>query len=400
MQATLAGPLAAVAPLLLPCDAIGSTYEGYVLSNAQRAAGLPASLWLRISGLCVGAASLAGARLEVGPELAALLGGGGGGGHGSVSLAQRLAESPSLAAFCVELQNMVDQLSLESAATPAAPSATRPAAFYSGLRGELEALGWQRVAALSPDLSAVTLAAVDAAGRRHELRLSLPPGYPAAQPTPAADLPAPLELRWGAGASLATCLAQFEAALAQHQPLWDSLDDLDAHAWVIEPSAPSRGALHRRIALGSHVSLALTLDPAAPGALPNDCRFMGSDRAVAPLRQRLHDNRGLWQEGRPLRGNLEAVLQLALPQRQGEDAEEASADCAICYAYRLLPAEGGAAEDGEAPDVNCDNAACGKPFHRRCLVEWLNSDQTTRQSFNTLFGACPYCSAPITVKAG
>ena len=83
-----------------------------------------------------------------------------------------------------------------SAATPAAPSATRPAAFYSGLRGELEALGWQRVAALSPDLSAVTLAAVDAAGRRHELRLSLPPGYPAAQPTPAADLPAPLELRW------------------------------------------------------------------------------------------------------------------------------------------------------------------------------------------------------------
>ena len=81
--------------------------------QAQRAAGLPASLWLRISGLCVGAASLAGARLEVGPELAALLGGGGGGGHGSVSLAQRLAESPSLAAFCVELQNMVDQLSLE-----------------------------------------------------------------------------------------------------------------------------------------------------------------------------------------------------------------------------------------------------------------------------------------------
>ena len=68
-------------------------------------------------------------------------------------------------------------------------------------------------------------------------------------------------------------------------------------------------------------------------------------------RQRLHDNRGLWQEGRPLRGNLEAVLQLALPQRQGEDAEEASADCAICYAYRLLPAEGGAAEDGAC--VSC-----------------------------------------------
>ncbi len=28
---------------------------------------------------------------------------------------------------------------------------------------------------------------------------------------------------------------------------------------------------------------------------------------------------------------------------------------------------------GDTPDINCDNAACGKPFHRRCLVEWLNS---------------------------
>ncbi len=42
--------------------------------------------------------------------------------------------------------------------------------------------------------------------------------------------------------------------------------------------------LHRRIALGSHVSLALTLDSGHPGALPTDCRFMGSDAAVAPLR--------------------------------------------------------------------------------------------------------------------
>jgi len=50
-------------------------------------------------------------------------------------------------------------------------------------------------------------------------------------------------------------------------------------------SAPGPcSALNRRVALGNHVSLALTLDPAHPGALPLDCRFMGSDRAVAPLR--------------------------------------------------------------------------------------------------------------------
>lgn len=146
-----------------------------------------------------------------------------------------------------------------------------------------------------------------------------------------------------------------------------------------------------------------------------------------------------------------------------------AAQVSILCCYHLLRA-------GDTPDINCDNTACGKPFHRRCLVEWLNSggrpawengggeqglsgvaaclltacaqflrllsntcpvapaclprclclgrhamllslihavrcnvplvapappaDASTRQSFNTLFGACPYCSAPITVKTG
>ncbi|KAL4418745.1 hypothetical protein ABPG77_006418 [Micractinium sp. CCAP 211/92] len=402
MQTAAAEPLALVAPLMLPLDACGSAYEGYLLSNVKRAAGRPASLWLRLSGLRTGALSLAGAQLEANAELAALL----QSGDAEAVLAQRLAEAPSLQAFFVELQNMVDTLSLDSNTAAVAAAAARPAAFYAGLKAELDALGWRRVAALSEDLSSLTLAATDSAGRRHELRLELPPGYPATLPTPSADLPAALELRWGAGCGLATALRQFEAALERHQQLWDTLDDLDAHCWVIEPSAPTRSILHRRIALGSHVSLALTLDPAHPGALPTDCRFMGSDAAVAPFRQRLHDNRGLWQEGRTLRENLEAVLELRLPERQGGDTEDASADCAICYAYRLLPEAAASApaaavaDEGDTPDINCDNAACGKPFHRRCLVEWLNSDASTRQSFNTLFGSCPYCSAPITVKTG
>ncbi len=33
---------------------------------------------------------------------------------------------------------------------------------------------------------------------------------------------------------------------------------------------------------------------------------------------------------------------------------------------------------GDAPEINCDNPSCGKPFHRRCLVEWLNSGGCAR----------------------
>jgi hypothetical protein len=63
-------------------------------------------------------------------------------------------------------------------------------------------------------------------------------------------------------------------------------------------------------------------------------------------RQRLHSHRGLWQPACLLRTNLEAVLGIELPQRPqqcGGGGEEASADCAICYAYRLPAADGGTA---------------------------------------------------------
>lgn len=139
----------------------------------------------------------------------------------------------------------------------------------------------------------------------------------------------------------------------------------------------------------------------------HSCPLPSTPAASLCRRQRLHDNRARWQAGRSLRENLEAVLELALPQRAGADVEDASADCAICYAYRLPPLEGAPEGEegerargravarlavlqlsgypsppacsrrspraGEAPEMSCDNGACGKPFHRRCLVEWLSS---------------------------
>lgn len=81
--------------------------QAHLRSSGGRAP--PASLWLRVSGLRPGAPSLAGARLEVGEELATLL----GEGEPARLLAQRLAESPSLPSFVRELRSLVDQLSLQ-----------------------------------------------------------------------------------------------------------------------------------------------------------------------------------------------------------------------------------------------------------------------------------------------
>ena len=86
-----------------------------------------------------------------------------------------------------------------------------------------------------------------------------------------------------------------------------------------------------------------------PLSLPRAVSNSGRLAHALACRQLLHDHRGRWQEGRPLRENLEAVLELQLPQRgQGPHAEDASADCAICYAYRLPAAEEGA-EGGWVP---------------------------------------------------
>jgi E3 ubiquitin-protein ligase FANCL len=286
------------------------------------------------------------------------------------------------------------------------------------------------VTALTDDLSSLSLRVDDRAGRRHALSLLLPSGYPTSPPCIArSDLPAALDLRWGPGFGLRNVLARFEAAVEFHQELWDSLDDLDANAWVIEPARPTRACAFRRLALGGHASLMVDLDPMSPSAPPLRWQFMGSEAAVVPLRAAMQSRRVEWRTGRCLRANLEAVLGMELPKKEvgvgAAAAEEGlSAECAICYAYRLPPpgsprAEAAAAtaaaaapvpmdiedrydqgeEAGEVPDLNCDNPACSKPFHRRCLAEWLAADTSTRQSFGVLYGTCPYCSSPISVAA-
>ena len=204
-------------------------------------------------------------------------------------------------------------------------------------------------------------------------------------------------------------------------------------AWIIEPTAPTKSCTYRRIALEKHVTLTITLNPIDLDSIP-ELHFMGSDRAVQPVLSTVRENRRLWHPSGNLRENLSTLLGAPLPGKntgdgsglegQGILAEDVGAECAICYNYRrpVEDDDGGEEKEerdhtmaddgndneinnnqnellqGDVPEINCDNAACGKPFHRLCLREWLAADATTRQSFGSLFGACPYCSSPIAVK--
>jgi E3 ubiquitin-protein ligase FANCL len=232
---------------------------------------------------------------------------------------------------------------------------------------------------------------------------------------------------------LRALLDRFAARVACYQGVFEALDELDACAWVLDPPLPaSRSVLWRRVAVGQHVSLQLSVSPLAPRALC-ECHFVGSEGECAGLRERFLSRQREWSHSRTLRANLEALLGAVLPApppRTGQE-EPLERECGICYSYRL-PAAGAEqvelAEDahevdeaalaagskrrrveqeaarepeapqGVVPDCYCDNAKCARGFHGSCLVEWLRGLPTTRHTLDSMFGTCPYCAEPISVR--
>lgn len=420
-----------VAPLIIPLDATCSAVEGFISASASDAQqSHHQQHWLRLTNIAPATGSLQEAQLELDQPTKDLL------GAQSLDLAYvRLKESPNVASFLVELRNLLAQATAAASfsATDTGSLSLRNASFYQSLKQDLGSLDSENIHKLADDLSSVTLQYTDQAERTHLLSISLPPTFPATLPKIiSADLPVALTLHRNPTTgqiTLQDIMYQFKDKIESFQRFWDALDDLDQTAWIIEPSAPARSCTYRRVALEKHVTLTITLDPLDLDSIP-ELHFMGSDRAVQPILNSVRTNRLHWRAAGMLRENLSALLGAPLPEKDsgsgGEDggivAEDVGAECAICYNYRR-PVEGGdgggsgGCEDdqlmaearniedvvadqnlGDIPEINCDNAACGKPFHRLCLREWLAADATTRQSFDTLFGACPYCSSPIAVK--
>jgi E3 ubiquitin-protein ligase FANCL len=315
------------------------------------------------------------------------------------NICRRIAAAPDAHALLVELRDVVERVDCENAVSQADSSRSilPPASFYEGLLQDLADVGWANVDDMDDSMRNIILCCTDAADRVHAVSVALPLDYPTSPPQVTAALPERFGITWTRGStSLSGVLSQFRAALEKYQDVFDTLDDLDANCLILEPEKPLRSDAYRRLALGKHSSLRIELDVRKPTRVVPECRFLGSEAAVGPLRIRLNENMRSWDMSGAVtpRSNLETVLSLTLPPprdatRQAS-AEDMGLECGICYTYRL---------DDSVPEVACDRAECARPYHRPCLTEWLQALPDTRQSFETLFGACPYCEHPISVSA-
>jgi E3 ubiquitin-protein ligase FANCL len=216
------------------------------------------------------------------PELAALLS-----GHTRV-LRQRLAQSSDVPGFLLELQQVATRLVAQGSAVHAP---LPPPAFFTRLVRDLGEVGWDEVVSFDDTRAAVVLTLVDPDSPQmtHRLSITLPPTYPRHPPECSVSLPAAVEVRWEPEtSSLASVLAQYEAALPRFRDLWAVLADWDKHTHVLEPSNPSAASVMRRVALGRSRSLSVEVDYRRPWDLC-ECRFFGPDQATEPLKRRLRE---------------------------------------------------------------------------------------------------------------
>ncbi|TMW62142.1 hypothetical protein Poli38472_009635 [Pythium oligandrum] len=329
----------------------------------------------------------------------------------------RLLQSSTLESFVRQLEELLTVLAPPKSVQTSLPNAE----YYTQLMEEIDAIGWSRVVYLSDDLRLLELATQDVAQRTHNIRIMLPADYPQSAPTCAVDAPEPFNLSWSVVASsvnkrgltakptLKTILEQFHAFLSEYQAFWNVLDEIDSTCCVLEPQHPTRATGRRRLAVQKHVSIQVQVNPEQSRGVC-DVRFYGNESSIAPLRERWSEHLFQWTEELSVPDNLERLLEIELPSPRVTKTDEFALECGICYCYRLEmevdePTEG--AQDGSGaerhvetsiPDRLCENVKCNRPFHEKCLFEWLKALPTARQSFNTVFGECPYCREAISAK--
>ena len=302
---------------------------------------------------------------------------------------QRWLQSADVHAFLLDLKDLITHVLLQSSLL-SAPLPLSPA-FHAAVVEQLEELGWEHLVAADDDLRSLQLQARDTDGRAHLLTVQLPPSFPSSAPTVTADLPQPLTFAWPSSPSLRALHAHFASTLAALSPYFSALSSIDKDCVVLEPTPPSFAVPYRRVPLLPSLSLLVTLDPLTP--YPPTLSFLGPPHLTQPLQALWHRTpHPFLSASGTLVERVQAVLGVVVEKRRGEAAEGTEGmegGCAICYEAR--------GEEGEALDIQCGDARCGRRYHARCLYAWLSRNVKAAIVFDVCIGACINCEQPISV---
>ncbi|XWS41719.1 hypothetical protein CRYUN_Cryun17cG0106900 [Craigia yunnanensis] len=273
----------------------------------------------------------------------------------------------------------------------------KSSSFYYAVYSEIEEVGWEHLVRLGGDLTFLSFRVLDKKGRVHVMEIQLDKAYPRVPPMVSADVPYIFNLEWSMNSRLKNLVQQFEEHLEKLQGFWSALDEIDRSLQIVDSKQASRAMSCRQIHIGNDCFIILSLNINDPRSLP-ECRFMGSGTIVNSLRKTWKRNIDRWMRDKPFSENLECLLKTQLPRPADEEKNNHLVECGICYAQYLPIGDELVPKSGSATDYTCENNNCSKAYHSMCLVDWLRSITTTRQSFNVLFGHCPYCSEPIAIK--
>src|SRR5690606_21461521 len=112
---------------------------------------------------------------------------------------------------------------------------------------------------IDQNLTDLRLSFKDSNGRTHYIEISLSNQYPNSPPICSAELPEQVPIQWDPSFTLKDVLRQYREAVKQYTALWDQLEDLDKHTWVIEPQNPTLASTMRRIVLADYCWLQIEL---------------------------------------------------------------------------------------------------------------------------------------------
>ncbi|KAK9949229.1 hypothetical protein M0R45_004762 [Rubus argutus] len=269
--------------------------------------------------------------------------------------------------------------------------------FYRAVYSEIEEVGWEHLVRFAGDLTSLSFRVLDSKGRVHVMEIQLDKTHPTCPPSISADVPYLFNLIWSANSRLKDVVQQFTKHLEKLQTFWSTMDDIDRSLWVVDPKQASPAVSYRQVIIGNDCCIVFSINATDPRSLP-ECRFIGPGQIVNLLRNRWWRNSKRWIKDKQFLENLECLLETQLPRSPDVEKNDQQVECGICYAKSLPVDDELRDKSGTGTDYTCDNTSCKRAFHSICLMDWLRFITTTRQSFDVLFGSCPYCSEPVAVK--